>query len=177
MKHTNMNWTSYITSYRTTPFPLNPTPLNQPNWCIRNSAPPKWAIFTYDGKETSYFRNFFRQTDLKIAFHTKNTIGKLLTHKTSLDRQTYIRYLELTNFPALIVIRLTSGKLADDFPQGIKSTDLPFVTITKHTALQNTSMMQRTPSALWMKSCKYYTATDKDPTWIRSNDFTSTRNQ
>jgi len=52
--------------------------------------PQKWASFTYVGKETSYITNVFRQTDLKIAFRTKNTIGKLLTHKNSLDRQTDI---------------------------------------------------------------------------------------
>jgi hypothetical protein len=62
--------------------------------------PQKWASFTYVGKETSYITNIFRQTDLKIAFRTKTTIGKLLTHKNSLDRQTYIHYLEHTNFPA-----------------------------------------------------------------------------
>ena len=98
------------------------------------------------------------------------------THTQKLPRHSD-SYLELTNIPALIVIRLTSGKLADDFPQGTKSTKLPSVTITKHTTLRNTSMMQRTPSALWMKSCKYYTAPEKDSTWIRSKDFTSTRNQ
>jgi transposase-like protein len=37
--------------------------------------------FTYVGKETSYITNIFRWTDLKIAFHSKNTIGNRLTHK------------------------------------------------------------------------------------------------
>jgi hypothetical protein len=39
----------------------------------------RWATFTYVGKETSYITNIFRQTDLRIAFHTNNTIGNLLT--------------------------------------------------------------------------------------------------
>ena len=38
-----------------------------------------WATFTYVGKETSYITNIFRQTDLRIAFRTNNTIGNLLT--------------------------------------------------------------------------------------------------
>jgi hypothetical protein len=53
-------------------------------------TPQKWASFTYVGKETSYITNIFRQTDLKIAFRTKNNIGNLLTHKNSPDRQTDI---------------------------------------------------------------------------------------
>ena len=39
----------------------------------------RWATFTYTGKETSYITNIFRQTDLRIAFRTNNTIGNLLT--------------------------------------------------------------------------------------------------
>jgi len=53
-------------------------------------TPQKWTSFTYVGKETSYITNIFRQTALKIAFRTKNTIGNLLTHKNSIDRQTVI---------------------------------------------------------------------------------------
>jgi len=43
--------------------------------------PKKWASFTYIGRETSYITNIFRETDLKIALCTKDTIGNLLTHK------------------------------------------------------------------------------------------------
>jgi len=43
--------------------------------------PKKWASFTYIGREISYITNIFRQTGLKIAHRTKNTIGNLLTHK------------------------------------------------------------------------------------------------
>jgi hypothetical protein len=42
-------------------------------------TPKKWARFTYNGRETSYIRNIFRKTDLKIALHTRNTTGNLLT--------------------------------------------------------------------------------------------------
>jgi hypothetical protein len=37
------------------------------------------ATFTYVGKETFYITNILRQTDLRIAFCTNNTIGRLLT--------------------------------------------------------------------------------------------------
>ena len=130
-------------------FPIKPhkphTPKSVP--LMDPKTPQKWASFTYVGKETSYITNIFRQTDLKVAFRTKSTIGNLLTHKNSLDRQTSIHNLEHTNFPSLTAIRLTSGKLIDHFNE-IQRHKLPSVTITKHTALQNTSMILRTPSAL-----------------------------
>ena len=57
------------------PHTTKPTHPNKP------TTSPKWAAFTYIGKETSYITNLFRRTDLKITFRTKNTIGKLLTPK------------------------------------------------------------------------------------------------
>ena len=48
-------------------------------------TPKKWASFTYTGKETSYITNIFRRMDLTIPFHTKNTVGNLLTHTNPLD--------------------------------------------------------------------------------------------
>jgi hypothetical protein len=35
---------------------------------------PKWATFTYTGKETTYITNLFKQTNMKIAFRTRNSI-------------------------------------------------------------------------------------------------------
>jgi hypothetical protein len=43
----------------------------------------KWACYTYVGKETTYITNIFRQTELKIALRTTNTIGNLLSHKNT----------------------------------------------------------------------------------------------
>jgi hypothetical protein len=52
----------------------------------------KWATFTYNGKETSYITNLFKHTNLKIAFRTNNTIGRLLTpHKPPPDKFSTIR--------------------------------------------------------------------------------------
>ena len=41
----------------------------------------KWATFTYTGKETTYITNIFKQTDIKIAFRTNNTLDRLLLMK------------------------------------------------------------------------------------------------
>jgi hypothetical protein len=38
----------------------------------------KFAIFTYAGKETRFITKLFKHTDLRIAYRTPNTIGKLL---------------------------------------------------------------------------------------------------
>jgi len=65
-------------------FPIKPykPPTHNPT---RPTAPQttkqKWASLTYVGKETSYITNFFRKTELKIAFCTTNTTGNLLSHK------------------------------------------------------------------------------------------------
>jgi hypothetical protein len=45
-------------------------------------APPqKWATFPYIGKEMTFITNIFKQTNLKIFFHTNNSIGDRLMHK------------------------------------------------------------------------------------------------
>jgi hypothetical protein len=64
-------------------FPIKPhnTHSTKPTHLDEPTTPPKWASFTYIGKETSYITNIFRHTELKIALRTKNTIGKLLTPK------------------------------------------------------------------------------------------------
>jgi hypothetical protein len=62
-------------------FPIKPHTLKpaQPKDPI---TPQKRASFTYISKETSDITNIFRRTDLKIALHTRNTTGNLLTHKS-----------------------------------------------------------------------------------------------
>ena len=41
----------------------------------------KWAKFTYVGRQTKTITNLFKNTSLKIAFTTDNTIKKILTPK------------------------------------------------------------------------------------------------
>jgi hypothetical protein len=64
-------------------FPIKPHPpthnTTKPTALRTNKQ--KWTTFTYVGEETSYITNVFRKTELKIAFHTTNTIGNLLSHK------------------------------------------------------------------------------------------------
>jgi len=42
----------------------------------------KWATFTYMGKCTTYITKLFRNTNIKVAYKTNNTIGKILTNRT-----------------------------------------------------------------------------------------------
>ena len=37
-----------------------------------------WATFTYIGKQTTYITKLFKNTNVKIAFRTQNTIGQIL---------------------------------------------------------------------------------------------------
>jgi hypothetical protein len=41
----------------------------------------KFATFTYAGKETRFITKLFKHTNLRIAYRTPNTIGKLLRHQ------------------------------------------------------------------------------------------------
>jgi len=43
-----------------------------------NVPKPKWLKFTYTGKETSFITKLFKDTNIRIAFTTNNTIGKRL---------------------------------------------------------------------------------------------------
>jgi hypothetical protein len=71
-------------------FPIKPHKPPTPNSTQPKDThtPTKWAKFTYIGRETSYIKNIFRKPDLKIAFHTSNTIEKLLTCRTQ-NQDTY----------------------------------------------------------------------------------------
>ena len=40
-------------------------------------TPIKWATFTYTGKQTKYITKLLKNTNLKIAYKTKNTVGLL----------------------------------------------------------------------------------------------------
>jgi hypothetical protein len=51
----------------------------------------KWAKFTYSGKETRFITKMFKDTDVKIAFTTENTIEKRLAIKQETPQNTYDR--------------------------------------------------------------------------------------
>jgi hypothetical protein len=47
----------------------------------------KWAVFTYCGHETQKVTKIFKDTKLKIAYRTNNTLQKHLLHrKTKIDK-------------------------------------------------------------------------------------------
>jgi hypothetical protein len=46
----------------------------------------KWAIFTYSGKETRKITNLFRDTEIKIAFRTRNTVQNTIKPPTQTDK-------------------------------------------------------------------------------------------
>jgi hypothetical protein len=51
----------------------------------------KWAKFTYTGKETRFITKLFKNTDVKIAFTTDNTIEKHLDVIQETPQNTYDR--------------------------------------------------------------------------------------
>jgi len=44
----------------------------------KDSQKRRWAKFTYCGKETRFFTKLFKNTNVKVAYMTKNNLGKLL---------------------------------------------------------------------------------------------------
>jgi hypothetical protein len=56
----------------------------------------KWATFTYSGKETKQITELFKDTHIKIAYKTRNTIQQLTKQQT----QSEIRHLP-TKMPRL----------------------------------------------------------------------------
>jgi hypothetical protein len=55
----------------------------------------KWSTFTYSGKEVRKITRLFRDTEMKIAFRTKNTIQNILRPHTQTD--TYNKNWHLPN--------------------------------------------------------------------------------
>ena len=53
----------------------------------KTTSTKKWATFTYIGKETTYITNLLKNTDLKIAMRTNNSIQKILMHNKQLTNK------------------------------------------------------------------------------------------
>ena len=56
----------------------------------------QWTKFTYIGRETRVITKVFKNTRVKIAYSTKNTLGRLLTRKTPPLTSVNMRTLEYT---------------------------------------------------------------------------------
>ena len=122
------------------PHILKPAKLKGPK------TPKKWASFTYIGRETSYITHFFRQTDLKIALRTKNTIGNLLTHENptrDIYSQSGAYKLSCSNCNKAYI-----GQTGYDSPRDTENTKPASKTITKPTASQNALMKRAIPLAI-----------------------------
>jgi hypothetical protein len=46
----------------------------------------KWANFTYCGKEVRQITKLFKNTQIRVAFHAKNTISNILKHHAQTDK-------------------------------------------------------------------------------------------
>jgi hypothetical protein len=46
----------------------------------------KWAVFTYNTKEVRKITKLFRDTHIRVAFRTRNTIENILKHKPKTDK-------------------------------------------------------------------------------------------
>jgi hypothetical protein len=46
----------------------------------------KWATFTYYGKEVRQITKLFKNTQLRVAFRTQNTINNIVKHHTQTDK-------------------------------------------------------------------------------------------
>jgi hypothetical protein len=55
----------------------------------------KWAMFTYCGKEVRQITKLFKNTQIRVAFRTKNTISNILKHSTQTDKLTITVYIRL----------------------------------------------------------------------------------
>jgi len=69
----------------------DPTTKEKPKNKKKNEKPParphRWAKFTYTGKETRHITKLFKETNIQIAYSTKNNIRHLLKHKQNDDTQ------------------------------------------------------------------------------------------
>jgi len=57
----------------------------------QNNQMKKWAKFTYDGKVTGFITKLCKDTNVKIAFNTDNTIEKCLALKQEAPQNKYDR--------------------------------------------------------------------------------------
>ena len=69
---------------KTKPHQKKSTTPNKP----KTTSTQKWAIFTYIGKETTYIRNLLKNTELKVAMRTNNSIQNILMNNKQLTNNT-----------------------------------------------------------------------------------------
>jgi hypothetical protein len=96
--------TSLIYCFKTVK-PFRETQINKPSQKTakseqERSAHPKWATFTYIGKQTKYITKSFKKTDTRISYRTQNAIENLL--RIQMTREDIYKKVVYTNFSAPI---------------------------------------------------------------------------
>ena len=66
--------------------------------------PHRFAVFTYTGKETRFITKLFKNTNIKVAYRTRNTTEQLLRPRKSHHKRIYWNNLEYTASHARIAI-------------------------------------------------------------------------
>ena len=117
----------------------------------------KWATFTYTGKETTYITNIFKQTDIKIAFRTNNTLDRLLSIKEPAPDKYVQAY---TDSHAKNATKHRWAKPDGASTHAIKNTNKLSKTTATHPTLPSTSMKTH----IRLVPCKYLNTTKKGHT-------------
>jgi hypothetical protein len=63
-----------------------PSPIKQYTQVDSQNHKTKWATFTYSGKEVRKVANLFRDTNIKMAFRTRNQIDDILRPRPQRDK-------------------------------------------------------------------------------------------
>jgi hypothetical protein len=91
-------------------FPIKPTKSHSHEHNHTKPPPtlnPRWATFTYIGKETTYITNLFKQINIKISFRTRDSILNHLTNHIHTHTKNATLSQECTNSHALTARRPT----------------------------------------------------------------------
>jgi len=80
--------------------PIQRPPTRTPErQAITRTPKHKWSTFTYIGKETTFISNTLKNTNLKIPFHTNNTVQKITNAQTTGNGHTYTVRSTRTDMP------------------------------------------------------------------------------
>ena len=137
-------------------FPIHPrkppTHKTRKHLDTTQAPPQKWATFPYTGKEITFITNIFKWTNLKIAFHTNNSIGDRLMHKQQItDSYTWsgVYRLKCPDCNKAYV-----GQTTGAFWYGLMNTKVYFGPTAILPNLPNTLSNTTTPLAPFTIQCK-----------------------
>ena len=129
----------------------------------------KWTTFACIGKKTIYITNIFRQTDLRIAYCTNNTIHHLIHRIQHPDKFSSSRVYKLTCSDCK---KACVGQTGGNFTVRYNKHKHAFWTNSTLPGSHNISMNKHTPLTPLKTPCKYYTTIGKVRTSTLSNVIT-----